>query len=99
MYTKSSGNRNVRRAAEAAAITSRSNSHRVQFQPSNALFDVEFEFQPHHVNKIPRNDAHIATAPKAKTPAAIHAPRRRSTSATPSSTVSGSSAQAANAPF
>src|SRR5438445_2928635 len=99
MYQTSSGKRNVRRAAEAAAITRSSSSQRVQFQPANALLDPAFESQPHHVNRIPRNDAHIATAPNAKTPAPIHAPRRRRISATASNTVSGRSAQAVNAPF
>src|SRR6266704_1562901 len=89
----SNGKRNRRNEASAATSTSSASSQMLQLNPSNGpLF--EFGVQPHHSNISPQSVPHIDTAAKAKTPAAIHQPRRWNAEAIANSTPSGRSVHA-----
>src|ERR1043165_9181451 len=90
MYTETSGNRNPRRTADAAAIVSSSTAQRAQRQPRKKPVAV-LSVHPHQEKSSPRNAIQAATHENAKTPAAAHSTRARSDRATANRTKSGKS--------
>src|SRR5436305_11833052 len=91
------GNSQRRRSLQAAARMRSSSERCATDQPPNGEFQC-FS-QPNQFHALPTNTAHAITEAKAKIPAAVQRPRRRSDSAMPDRTTRMSSAHAVSAPL